>query len=154
MLFGSLLCWYRWRHKKPRSHFKVERLLESSFWRKMEHKLGKLQYYNPQHSTQNPEEIFVILVYFILMWEFLFFSSPFFISFSWNHVLVYLWSYVFWLRSFNKTGVGCDNCVQPHSQNEHLINPPLSPVLAIRLSALWGCRISFLCPPLRLCQCK
>lgn len=67
---------------------------------------------------------------------FVFFSSPFFISFSWNHVLVCLWSYVFRLRSFNKTGVGCNNCVQPHSQNEHLINPPLSPVLATRLSAL------------------
>lgn len=37
--------------------------------------------------------------------------------------------YVFWLRSYDKTGVGCDNCTWPPSQTENFINPSQTPIL-------------------------
>ena len=51
-------------------------------------------------------------------------------SLSIGIVLFCLWSVsCFWLRSYNKTGVGCDNCTWPPSQTEHLTNLPQTLVL-------------------------
>lgn len=71
-----------------------------------------------------PDESVVITVYVVVMWELCNSSDHTFsikkkslsVGFAFSFVCGL---YIFWLRSSDKTGVGCDDCTRPPSQTEH-----------------------------------
>lgn len=107
-----------------------------------ENQLGSASIFQLLKTRVKPGESVVIAVYVIVVWEAgyttdntlnLSISLYIGIVFSFLFVICMLLFFClfFWLRSYNKTGVGCDNCTWPPSLTENFINLPQTPVLRI-----------------------
>lgn len=115
-----------------------------------------LRFYNCKHSTEAWKECcelslchIDVKVAFSTDSSFFFFF-PFSRSLSVRIVFSFVCGlHVFWLRSSSETGAGCNNCMWPPSQTEHLIHLPQPPAprnrTLLNSQALWECRISLLC---------